>query len=71
MNKQILLSVLQGNGSQAHREVVALNTAFVLWASGVENDFKNGLASALHSLNQGLPWKKILELKEFLDANAN
>ncbi len=67
MNKEILLSVLQGKGSNAQRDVVALNSALVLWASGIENNFQSGLDCAFKCLNQGLPWLKFLELKEFLE----
>ena len=37
-NEEILKSVLNGSGKKAHKNVVALNTALVLWASGIEDD---------------------------------
>ena len=50
MNKQFLTSVLQGTGTKAQIEVVALNTALVLWASAEEENLSKGVKMALNSL---------------------
>ena len=47
-NKEILLNLFQGRGTQAQREVVALNTAFVLWASGLETNLRKGIQITLN-----------------------
>jgi len=66
-NKKILMSVLQGEGTRPQREVVALNTALVLWAAGLEDDLNSGLAIALDCLQKGLPWQKLEALKSALE----
>ena len=68
-NEEILKSVLDGSGQKSHIHVVALNTALVLWAAGVEDDLNKGFNKALFSINQGDPWKKFLLLKNYLSAN--
>ncbi|WP_269623151.1 anthranilate phosphoribosyltransferase [Prochlorococcus marinus] len=66
-NKEILQTVLQGEGTQAQKDVVALNTSLVLWASGVEIDISKGVKIALESMESGRPWEKFNELKGFLE----
>ena len=66
LNEAILESVLNGSGQESHKEVVALNSALVLWAAGVEDDLHEGFNKALLSINQGNPWKKFLLLKTYL-----
>ena len=68
-NEEILKSVLNGSGQKSHIDVVALNSALVLWAAGIEDDLNEGFNKALFSINQGDPWKKFLLLKNYLHAN--
>jgi len=68
-NEEILESVLNGSGQKSHIYVVALNTALVLWAAGIEDDLNEGFNKALFSINQGDPWKKFLLLKNYLSSN--
>ncbi len=68
-NEEILKSVLNGSGQKSHIDVVALNTALVLWAAGIEDDLNEGFNKALFSINQGDPWKKFLLLKNYLNIN--
>ena len=65
-NEEILKSVLNGSGLKAHKDVVALNTALVFWAAGIEDDLHKGFNMALSSINRGSPWEKFLLLKEYL-----
>ena len=65
-NEEILMSVLNGSGQNAHKLVVALNTALVLWVAGIEDDLYKGFNKALFSINEGSPWKKFLLLKTYL-----
>ena len=65
-NDEILKSVLNGSGDKSHKDVVALNTALVLWAAGIEDDLHKGFNKALFSINQGNPWEKFLLLKTYL-----
>ncbi len=68
-NEEILKSVLIGTGQKAHKDVVALNTALVLWVAGIEDDLHEGFNKALSSINQGNPWKKFLLLKTYLSTD--
>jgi anthranilate phosphoribosyltransferase len=62
-NSAILEQVLRGQGLAAQRDVVALNTAMVLWVAGVEQDFRAGAAMARQSLDQGHPWQRLETLR--------
>jgi len=67
-NEGILKSVLQGTSSSKHHiNIVALNTSLVLWAAGVEPNLEKGFKIALNSIENGLPWLKFLDLKNYLD----
>ncbi len=68
-NEKILQSVLNGSGFKAHKDVVALNTALVLWAAGIEDNLHEGFNKALFCINQGNPWKKFLLLKNYLSSD--
>ena len=68
-NELILESVLNGSGKKSHKDVVALNSALVLWAAGVEDDLKKGFNRSLCSINQGDPWQKFLLLKNYLSSD--
>ena len=67
--KEVGLGVINGSGKKSHIDVVALNTALVLWVAGIEDDLKEGFNKALFSINQGDPWKKFLLLKNYLSEN--
>ncbi len=68
-NELILKSVLNGSGKKSHKDVVALNSALVLWAAGVEDDLNEGFNRSLCSINQGDPWQKFLLLKNYLSSD--
>ena len=69
-NTQILSSLLKGQGSKPQREVVALNTALVLWVSNTESDLAKGVEMALRKLESGSSWRKLEELKNFLESSS-
>jgi anthranilate phosphoribosyltransferase len=69
-NRQILEAVLQGQGSAAQRDVVALNSALVLWAAGVSESIAAGLALAQASLAAGQPWQRAVALRTALTEAA-
>jgi anthranilate phosphoribosyltransferase len=66
-NRQILETVLRGSGSAAQRDVVALNTALVLWASGRAPSLQEGLDQARASLASEAAWQRLLVLRQALD----
>ena len=66
MNQEILRAVLQGSGTSAQTDVVAFNTALVLWAAGIQPDLTNASRTALAALREGLPWQKLESLRTAL-----
>ncbi len=66
-NIDILRSLLNGKATRPQKEVVALNTALVFWASGKEMDLSKGIKIALDALEGNKPWEKFDELKRFLE----
>lgn len=72
-NAQILAQVLQGKGTQAQQEVVALNTALALFVGEAIPDGENyldtfvcALTQARDVLRSGEPWRKLERLSKFL-----
>lgn len=67
-NAQILQSVLQGGGTQAQQDVVALNAALALQVSGIisSGDHIQGIALAKEILASGAAWTKLEQLVAFL-----
>jgi anthranilate phosphoribosyltransferase len=69
-NRTILKAVLEGAGSQAQHDVVALNAGLVLWAAGLVDALSDGCARATVALGQGAGWQKLLALRDALAPRA-
>ncbi len=69
-NGKILRQVLQGQGTQAQRDVVALNAALALQVGEAVawGDHAQGLVIAREILQSGAAWDKLEELVRFLRA---
>ncbi|NET35371.1 MAG: anthranilate phosphoribosyltransferase, partial [Cyanothece sp. SIO1E1] len=71
-NTDILCSVLQGRGTQAQTDVVALNAALALKVGGAVNGitvteaYIKGIAMAQDILKSGAAWTKLEQLVAFL-----
>ncbi len=65
-NANILESLLRGRGEKSHRQVVALNSALVLWVAGIEKDLSLGVSKALKCLDSDTPWAVFNQLKSHL-----
>jgi anthranilate phosphoribosyltransferase len=65
-NSAILRQVLQGKGTPAQRDVVALNAALALSVGGAVESYAQGVAMAQESLASGAPWQKLEQLVNFL-----
>ena len=65
-NSQILMSLLKGEGKKNHKEVVAFNTALVLWVSGAEDNLSLGVKRSLDCMNTDKPWLLFKQLSDFL-----
>lgn len=68
-NTTILKNLLQGKGSFAQQEVVALNASLALQVAGVVslNDHQTGIKTAKDILSSGLAWEKLERLVQFLE----
>ncbi|MBD2423288.1 anthranilate phosphoribosyltransferase [Cyanobium sp. FACHB-13342] len=69
-NRSILEAVLQGRGSQAQADVVALNAALVLWAAGLADSVAEGLVQARQALASGQAWSALERLRAALPTPA-
>ncbi len=69
-NSAILRAVLQGQGTQAQQDVVALNASLALQVGEVVpfGDRPQGLAKAREILASGAAWTKLEQLVQFLKA---
>lgn len=67
-NAEILRNVLQGKGTEAQQDAVALNTALALQVGGLilMEDHAKGIAVAQDILASGVAWSKLEQLVEFL-----
>lgn len=67
-NAAILRQVLQGEGSQAQQDVVALNASLALQVAQAVplSDHQQGISKAKEILRSGAAWAKLAELVEFL-----
>ncbi len=65
-NSQILELLLKGEGNKHHKEVVAFNTALVLWVSGAEDDLSLGVKRSLDCLNTDKSWLLFMQLRDSL-----
>ena len=66
-NAEILTNVLQGKGTQAQQDAVALNAALALQVGNVVafGDTAQGVVKAQEIINSGAAWDKLQELVEF------
>jgi anthranilate phosphoribosyltransferase len=65
-NRAILEAVLQGRGSEAQNDVVALNAALVLWAAGLVDSIAAGHQRAVAALGEGAGWQRLEALRSCL-----
>lgn len=65
-NRRILEAVLQGRATQPQQDVVALNTALVLWAAGRADSVAEGLQQAQQALAAGSGWHSLERLRNAL-----
>lgn len=65
-NAQIMQAVLQGKGTQAQADVVALNTSAALLVAGKTDSWQEGYLMAKECLASGAPWEKLEALVGYL-----
>jgi anthranilate phosphoribosyltransferase len=65
-NAQIMRAVLQGKGTQAQADVVALNTSAALLVAGKTDSWQAGYLQAKECLASGAPWEKLEALVGYL-----
>ncbi len=69
-NATILRNVLQGKGTQAQQDAVALNASLALQVGGVIplEDHKTGIEIARDIISSGAAWSKLEQLVQFLES---
>ena len=69
-NAAILRNVLQGKGTQAQQDVVALNSSFALQVGDIVpfGDHFQGVTTAKEIISSGVAWSKLEELVRFLQS---
>ena len=67
-NQAILEAVLQGRATAPQRDVVALNAALVLWASGRADSVATAVPLALEAMASGQAWQRFESLRSALEA---
>ena len=69
-NASILRNVLQGKGTTAQQDAVALNTSLALQVGGLVpfGDHFQGVATAKEIISSGVAWSKLEELVKFLNS---
>ena len=65
-NADILRAVLQGKGTQAQTDCVALNSGLALRVGGAASTWSEGVSIASDILKNGAAWVKAEELVQFL-----
>lgn len=65
-NAEILKNVLQGKGTPAQTDVVALNASLALHVGDATDDYAKGVLLAKEILRSGEAWKTLERLVEFL-----
>ena len=65
-NRAILEAVLQGRGTAAQRDVVALNAALVLWAAGLAGSVAEAVPIAQQAMVSGAAWQRLEALRSAL-----
>ena len=63
-NKQALLDLLMGKGTEAYRAVVALNTGALFMITGVTQTIKQGVELAQNILASDLGYQKLLQMRD-------
>ncbi len=64
-NAVLMTKILQGQGTPAHMDVVALNAGFAFYAAQATASPKEGLEHARRILMSGQAWDKLQQFKEF------
>ncbi len=67
-NAEILRSVLQGKGSAAQANCVALNSGIALRVAGKATTWEEGVKLASEVISSGAAWQKLEELVQFLQS---
>lgn len=68
-NARIMQAVLQGKGTQAQTDVVALNTSAALLVAGRTDSWQTGYLQAQECLLSGAPWEKLEALVKYFQSS--
>lgn len=65
-NAEILLNIIKGKEKGPKKDIVCLNTAFLLKATAIVNRIEDGIELTSEILKKGKPYKKFNEILEFM-----
>lgn len=65
-NAQLLVDVLSGRGTDAHRAIVGINAGALLHSAGIADDLREGVERAFDSISSG---RAIQLLNEFIETS--
>jgi anthranilate phosphoribosyltransferase len=68
-NTEILKNILQGQGTIAQKNCVALNSGIALRVAGVCDRWEDGVNLALSVIDSGAAWQKLESLRTFLNSS--
>lgn len=66
-NGDILLNIIKGKEKGPMRDVVLLNTAFLLDAAGISKNIKEGIDIAMSTIEKGICWRRFNEILEVVN----
>jgi len=66
-NAEILLNIIKGKEKGPKKDIVCLNTAFLLKATGTVNKIEDGIELTAEILKKGIPYKKFNKILEFIE----
>ncbi|MCM8818342.1 MAG: anthranilate phosphoribosyltransferase, partial [Candidatus Omnitrophica bacterium] len=66
-NAKILIDILKGKEKGPKRDIVSLNTSFLLKTCGIVKKIEEGIKLCEETLENGIPYKKFNKIVEFLN----
>lgn len=66
-NAEILMNIIKGKEKGPKKDIVCLNTSFLLKICGVVNRIEEGIEICNDILKRGIPYKKFNEILEFIN----
>ncbi len=65
-NAEIFIDIIKGKEKGPKKDIVCLNTAFLLKATGIVNKIEEGIELSKETLKKGIPYNKFNKILEFI-----